>query len=111
VDTPRVRDGVIPRRLDRYASEDNGKDGSDPKHNHDCPDDINQISEEPVWEDSNISCHNGEFGEGNGGRVREVAAIKGFGDPAYIVWEIEEVRAQVPDVLSEAEVQSYETGC
>ncbi len=107
MDTLRGRDAVIPRCLHRHACEDNGEDGRDPEHSDHYSDAVDQVSQEPVWEDPDVGCHDGEFGEGYRGRVCEVAAIERFGDATYVVWEVEEVGTQVPDVLSEAEAFAY----
>jgi hypothetical protein len=100
MNAPRVGDAVVPRCLYWHAGKDNGEDGRDPEDNHDEADHINRVSKDTVWENPNVGRHDGEFGEGYGGRVREIATIEGFGDSANIVREVGEVGGEIPDVFS-----------
>jgi len=107
MNAPCVGDAIVPRRLYRDAGKDNGEDRCDPEDNHYEADHINRVSKDTVWENPNVGRHDGEFGEGYGGRVREIATIEGFGDSANIVREVGEVGGEIPDVLSKAVALTY----
>ena len=105
-----VFDGVIPCCFDWYACEDDAEDGCDPENNDHDSNPEYTVSQWTVREYPDIGGDDGEFGKGYGGRVCEVGTVEGFGDRTNIRGNIEEVRAQIPDVFSEAKTSSYE-GC
>lgn len=110
MNTLRAGNSVVPRCLDWYAGEDDAEDGGDPENENQDANRVDTVSQGAIGEDPGISGDDGEFAEGYRCTVGEIAAVKGFRDSASIIRKIEDVVAQIPNVLSEPVTFSYEAG-
>ena len=106
-----IANRVIPCGLDGNASKDDCEDGADPESYHDNRSTIDDSPQNAFRKYSDIGRHDRKLGESYRAGVCEVAPVQRFRDPADILWELSEMWAEIPYMLSEPETSANQTRC